>query len=124
MREKHNRFISLSTLKHRFAKYKLSGNETWRDEEEVKTIIKEEIQGLWLLVAFGLQKMWHVLKIKHTIVHVPRNMFEQILHGLDPEASSLRKKKKRKRRRYLSHRPNQCWHIDGKHHHSFLLFNK
>ena len=64
MREKH-RFISLSTLKHKFAKYKLSGNETWRDEEEVKTIIKEDIQGFWVLV--GLQKMWPVFKIKYTM---------------------------------------------------------
>ena len=63
MREKHNAFISLNTLKHRFAKYKLSGNETWRDEEEVKTIIKEEIQGFWVLVALGYKKCGMCLKL-------------------------------------------------------------
>ena len=36
--------------------------------------------------------MWHLLKIKYN-VHVPRNMVAKLLHDLDPEASSLRKKK-------------------------------
>ena len=43
----------------------------------------------------GYRKMWHLLKIKYNI-HVPHNMVAQILHDIDPEASSLRKKKKLK----------------------------
>ena len=57
--------------------------------------------------------MWHLLKVKYNI-HAPRNMVAEILHDIDPEPSSLRKIKKLKRRHYLSHGPNQCWHIDGK----------
>ena len=53
------------------------------------------------------------LEIKYNI-HVPRNMVAQVLHDIDPEASSLRKKKKLKRRHYLSHGANQCSHMDGK----------
>ena len=41
-------------------------------------------------------------------------MVAQILHDIDPEASSLRKKKKLKQQDYVSHGPNQCWHIGGK----------
>ena len=52
----------------------------------------------------GYRKMWHV----------PHNMVAQILHDIDTEASSLRKKKKLKWWHYLYHGPNQCWHIDGK----------
>ena len=84
---------------------KLSKNESWRNEEEVKNLIKEEMRGSGCLA--GYRKMWHLLKIKYN-VHVPRNMVAKLLHDLDPEASSLRKKKKLKRRHYLSHGPNQC----------------
>lgn len=111
LRSKHDICMNVRTLKRRLVKYKLSRNETWRSEEEVKNIIKEEMQGSGCLS--GYRKMWHLLKIKYNM-HVPRNMVAQILHDLDPEASSLRKKKKLKRRHYLSHGPNQCWHIDGK----------
>ncbi|CAH3019489.1 unnamed protein product [Porites evermanni] len=110
LRSKHDICMNVRTLKRRLVKYKLSRNETWRSEEEVKNIIKEEMQGSGCLS--GYRKMWHLLKIKYNM-HVPRNMVAQILHDLDPEASSLRKKKKLKRRHYLSHGPNQCWHIDG-----------
>ena len=111
LRSKHDICMNVRTLKRRHVKYKLSRNETWRSEEEVKNIIKEEMQGSGCLS--GYRKMWHLLKLKYNI-HVPRNMVAQVLHDIDPEASSLRKKKKLKRRHYLSHGPNQCWHIDGK----------
>ena len=81
-------------------KYKLSRKEIWRSEEAVKNIIKEEMQGSGCLS--GYKKMWHLLKIKYNI-HVPRNMVAQILHDIDPEASSLRKKKKLKQQNNVSH---------------------
>lgn len=109
MRSRHDICMHVRTLKRRLAKYKLSRNETWRNEEEVKNI-KEEMGGSGCLA--GYRKMWYLLKIKYN-VHVPRNMVAQILHDLDPEASSLRKKKKLKRRHYLSLGPNQWCHIDG-----------
>ena len=38
--------MNVRTLKRKLVKYKLSTNETWRSEEEVKNIMKEEMQGL------------------------------------------------------------------------------
>ncbi|CAH3019573.1 unnamed protein product, partial [Porites evermanni] len=90
LRSKHDICMNVRTLKRRLVKYKLSRNETWRRSGCLS----------------GYRKMWHLLKIKYNM-HVPRNMVAQILHDLDPEASSLRKKKKLKRRHYLSHGPNQ-----------------
>ena len=107
MRSGHDICMDVRTLKRRLVRYKLS-----RNEEEVKNLIKEEMRGSGCLA--GYRKMWHLLKIKYN-VHVPRNMVAKLLHDLDPEASSLRKKKKLKRRHYLSHGPNQCWHIDGEY---------
>ena len=115
MRSQHDICMDLRTLKRRLVKYNLSQNETWRDEE-VKSLIKEEMQASGCLS--GYRKMWHMLKIKHN-VHVPRSMVAKLLHDLDPEASSLRKKKKLKRRQYLSNGPNQCWHMDGEYHLSY-----
>ena len=112
MRSRHDICMDVRTLKRRLVRYKLSRNESWRNEEEVKNLIKEEMRGSGCLA--GYRKMWHLLKIKYN-VHVPRNMVAKLLHDLDPEASSLRKKKKLKRRHYLSHGPNQCWHIDGEY---------
>ena len=100
MRSRHDLCMDVRTLKRRLAKYKLSRNESWRNEEEVKNIIKEEMRGSGCLA--GYRKMWHLLKIKYN-VHVPRNMVAKLLHDLDPEASSLRTKKKLRRRHYLSH---------------------
>ena len=64
-----------------------------RSEEEVKNIIKEEVQGSGCLS--GYRKMWHLLEIKNNI-HVPCNIVAQILYDIDPEPSSFRKKEKLK----------------------------
>lgn len=111
MKNRHNISMNLRTLKRRLAKYNLSKKNNETDEEELKNIIREEMQGSGCLS--GYRKMWHVLRMKHHI-HVPRSLVARVLKDLDPEASSLRKRKKLKRRQYLSHGPNQCWHIDGK----------
>jgi hypothetical protein len=111
MKNRHNISMNLRTLKRRLAKYNLSKKNNETDEEELKNIIKEGMQGSGCLS--GYRKMWHVLRMKHHI-HVPRSLVARVLKDLDPEASSLRKRKKLKRRQYLSHGPNQCWHIDGK----------
>ena len=86
--------MNVRTLKRKLVKYKLSRNESWRSEEEVKNIIKTEMQGSGFQLDY--RKMLHFLEIKYNI-HVPRNMVAQVLHDIDPEASSLRKKKKLKR---------------------------
>ena len=93
LRSKHDIFMNVRTLKRKLVKYKLSRNETWRSKEEVNNIIKEEMQRSGCLS--GYRKMLHLLKIKYNM-HVLRNMVAHILHDIDPEASSLRKKKKLK----------------------------
>ena len=85
LRSKHDVCMNVRTLKRKLVKYKLSRNESWRSEEEVKNIIKKEMQGSGFLL--DDRKMWHFLEIKYNI-HVPRNMVAQILHDIDPEASS------------------------------------
>ena len=45
LRSKHDIYMNVRTLKRKLVKYKLSRNETWRSEEEVRNIIKEEMQG-------------------------------------------------------------------------------
>ena len=65
LRTKHDICLNVRTLKRRLVKYKLSRNETWRSEEEVKNIVKEEMQGSGCLS--GYRKMWHLLKIKYSI---------------------------------------------------------
>ena len=45
LRSKHDICVNVRTHKRKLVKYKLSRNETWRSEEEVKNIIKEEMQG-------------------------------------------------------------------------------
>ncbi|KAJ7329000.1 hypothetical protein OS493_023288 [Desmophyllum pertusum] len=46
MRSQHDICMDLRTLKRRLVKYNLSRKETWRDEEEVTSLIKEEMQDL------------------------------------------------------------------------------
>ena len=51
--------MDVRTLKSRLVRYKLSSNESWRNE--VKNLIKEEM--LWSGCLAGYRKMWHLLKI-------------------------------------------------------------
>ena len=101
--------MDVRTLKCTLVSYKLSRNESWRNEE-LKNLIKEEMRGSGCLE--GYRKMWHLLKLKYN-VHVPRNMIAKLCHSYTM-ARSLRKKKKLKRH-HLSHGPNQNWHIDGEY---------
>ena len=52
MRSRHDICMDVRTLKRWLASYKLSRNESWRNEEEVKNLIKEE--RIWL--SGGLQE--------------------------------------------------------------------
>ena len=108
----HGIEMSLRTLKRRLYDYQLfrrKENENF-DEERVRNIIRQEIQGAGSLA--GYRKMWHILRLKHQL-HVPRQLVATILRELDPEASTMRRTKRLRRRQYVSQGPNQCWHIDG-----------
>ncbi len=108
--------MSVRTLKRRLKSYKLSRRVDLEEDanfnqEHIRNIIWQEMQGAAGCLA-GYRKMWHILRLKHHM-HVPRKLVATILKDLDPEASDMRRKKKLKRRQYVSHGPNQCWHIDG-----------
>ena len=83
--------MSVRTLKRRLANFKLSRKNNEIDEEKIKIVMRNEVEGSGSQA--GYRKMWHLLRIKHNIV-VPRNLVAEYLKEMDPEASSLRKKKK------------------------------
>ena len=60
MRSRDDICMDVRTLKRRLVRYKLSRNESWRNEE-VKNLIKEEM--LWSGYLAVYRKMWHLLKI-------------------------------------------------------------
>ena len=112
LKNQHNIEMSVRTLKRRLHDYQLfrrKENENF-DEEHVRNIISQEMQGTGSLA--GYRKIWHILRLKHHI-HVPRQLVARILRELDPEASTMRRMKRLRRRQYISQGPNQCWHIDG-----------
>ena len=105
----HGVSMTVCTLKRRLQKYNLKKNAE-NDEQELRSIIEKEIEGIGKLA--GYRKIWHFLRIKHH-VHAPRKVVAIIVQELDPEASKARKGTKLKRRKYTSYGPNHCWHIDG-----------
>jgi uncharacterized membrane protein len=107
----HGVSMTVQTLKRKLQKYNLKKKNVNTDEQELRTIIQQEIEGAGRLA--GYRKIWHVLRIKHHI-HAPRKVVADIVHDLDPEASRARKGNRLKRRKYMSYGPNHCWHIDGK----------
>jgi uncharacterized membrane protein len=107
----HGVSMTVRTLKRKLQKYNLKKKNVNTDEQELRTIIQQEIEGAGRLA--GYRKIWHVLRIKHHI-HAPRKVVADIVHDLDPEASRARKGNRLKRRKYMSFGPNHCWHIDGK----------
>jgi hypothetical protein len=106
----HGISMSVRTLKRRLLQYDLRKKNLNINEQELRTIIRKEIEGVGQLS--GYRKIWHLLRINHHI-HAPRKLVAQIVHDLDPQASKERKGNKLKRRKYLSYGPNHCWHIDG-----------
>ena len=102
--------ISVRSLKRRLRSYNLSKRVKHICEDQVRDLIRGEMEGAGCLA--GYRKMWHILKLKHQL-HVPRKLVQRMLKELDPEATNLRRNRMLKRRQYLSHGPNQCWHIDG-----------
>ena len=107
----HGVSMTVRTLRRKLQKYNLKKKNVNTDEQELRTIIQQEIEGAGRLA--GYRKIWHVLRIKHHI-HAPRKVVADIVHDLDPEASRARKGNRLKRRKYMSFGPNHCWHIDGK----------
>ncbi len=115
LKNEHGLNMSVRMLKRRLKLHNLTRrNEDVRIcEEQIRNLIRQEMQGPAGCLA-GYRKMWHILQMKHH-QHIPRQLVQKILKELDPEASDLRRKKKLRKHQYLSHGPNQCWHIDGMH---------
>ena len=116
LKSEHGIEMSVRTLKRRLKSYNLSRRVDLEEDgnfnqEYIRNLIWQEMQGAAGCLA-GYRKMWHILRLKHHM-HVPRKLVATILKNLDPEASDRRRRKKLKRRQYVSHGPNQCWHIDG-----------
>ena len=94
------------------------GNE--EDEDTVKDLIREEMQGPGRLS--GYRSIWHSLRLRH-YVHVPRHRVAQSMKEIDPDGVRDRRRRRLSRRKYSSPGPNACWHIDGKIYSICLLFS-
>ena len=97
-------------MKRKLKDLGLSRKRNLVDEEAVKRLIEEEIQGAGRLT--GYRSIWHALRLRHQ-VHVPRNLVARLLKQIDPDGVEERKSRRLTRRRYSSLGPNFCWHIDG-----------
>ena len=107
----HQIEMSLSTLKRRLRTYGLQKRKAEFSEDQVKNIIKQEIENCPSSL-LGYRSMWNKLKRTYRI-NIPRDRVMEILKELDPEATEERKSRRLRRRVYSSNGPNYVWHIDG-----------
>ena len=56
--------------------------------------------------------MWRLLVNDHDF-RIPRDMFLQMMHEIDPEGVRQRKAERLVRQRYYAQGPNYVWHVDG-----------
>ena len=104
--------ICVRTLKRRLKGLGLrrKGNVQQMDEQIIKAVIQEEMDGPGKLA--GYRSIWHALRLRHGI-HVPRDTVAKIMKEIDPEDVESRKKRRLKRRTFSSRGANASWHMDG-----------
>ena len=71
MGSRHDICMDVQTLKRSLVRYKLSRNESWRNE--VKNLIKEEM--LWSGSLAGYRKMWHLRLVNRIVWLTVSNAF-------------------------------------------------
>ena len=103
--------MHVRTLKRKLRDLGLKRKEANHDENIVRDLVKQEMQGAGSLA--GYRYIWHALRLRHH-VNVPRSQVASIMKDIDPEGVQKRKSRRLRRRAYVSYGPNFCWHIDGR----------
>ena len=103
--------MSLSAVKRRLRALGLKRKGIQFDEDHLKAVIQEEMQGAGSLS--GYRSIWHALRLRHGI-HVSRHVVATLMREIDPLGVEERKKRRLHRRVYKSEGPNACWHLDGR----------
>ena len=107
--------MTLRTLKRKLQDLGLSRRGAKMNEQTLRSLIEEEIQGAGRLA--GYRSIWHALRLRHKM-HVPRQVVARLLKEIDPDGVEDRRSRRITRRKYTSLGPNFCWHIDGNYHHN------
>ena len=102
--------MSVRTLKRRLRSLGLRRKGQLVEEQHLRNVISEEIQGAGRLS--GYRSIWHALRLRHGI-HVSRHVVAKIMKEIDPDGVDERKARRLHRRVYKSKGANACWHIDG-----------
>ena len=102
--------MHVRTLKRKLKDLGLKRKEANHDEDIVRELIKQEMQGAGSLA--GYRYIWHALRLRHH-VNVPRSQVASIMKEIDPQGVQERRSRRLKRRAYVSYGPNFCWHLDG-----------
>ena len=103
--------MCVRTLKRRLRSLGLRRKGQAIDEQHLRSVIAEEIQGPGR--QSGYRSIWHALRLRHGI-HVSRHVVARIVKEIDPDGVEARKRRRLHRRVYRSAGANACWHIDGK----------
>ena len=102
--------MSVRTLKRRLRSLGLRRKGQLVEEQHLRNVISEEIQGAGRLS--GYRSIWHALRLRHGI-HVSRHVVAKIMKEIDPDGVDERKARRLHHRVYKSKGANACWHIDG-----------
>ena len=102
--------MHVRTLKRKLKDVGLKRKGAIHDEDLVRELIKQEMQGAGSLG--GYRYIWHALRLRHH-VNVPRSHVASVMKEIDPEGVRERRARRLRRRSYVSNGPNFCWHIDG-----------
>ena len=103
--------MHVRTLKRKLRGLGLKRKGADHDEDIVRDLIKQEMEGAGSLA--GYRYIWHALRLRHH-VNVPRSRVACIMKEIDPEGVQERRSRRLRRRAYVSYGPNFCWHIDGR----------
>ena len=110
--EKHDGVrMHVRTLKRKLRDLGLKRKVCNHDEDTVRELVKQEMQGAGSLA--GYRYIWHALRLRHH-VNVPRSQVASIMKDIDPEGVQERRSRRLRRRAYVSYGPNFCWHVDGR----------
>lgn len=102
--------MCVRTLKRRLKSLGLRRKGQLIEEEHLRNVISEELQGPGRLS--GYRGIWHALRLRHGL-HVSRHVVARIIREIDPDGVESRKARRLHRRVYKSKGANACWHLDG-----------
>lgn len=101
--------ISIRTLKRRLKIMQLYRRKMYTPIETVSDFLMEQLLASGQMPGY---KWMHLRCIQNGII-VKQSVVRHLMHVLDPEGMSARRRKRLRRRQYFNKGPNYLWHIDG-----------